>query len=258
MKYLMNRILCTCLLLLLGSKATMADDGMWLLALLKKYNAVELKHLGLQIPVEDLSGETEGALSETVVAFGTGCTASLISNSGLIITNYHCSYSAIQQHDNASLNIAGKGFWASTNSKELPIRDLRITLNKRIVDITDEVGKQLPAGFSVAEFQDMVKKTAETYQKKFPECRINTRIYRNKSIIVLYVQQQYDDVRLVGVAPKNIAKFGGETDNWMWPRHSADFAFFRVYAGKDGKPAKYNRSNVPLRLAITYRFLQQV
>src|SRR6188508_1561219 len=106
MKNLMNRILCTCLLLLLGSKATMADDGMWLLALLKKYNAVELKHLGLQIPVEDLSGETEGALSETVVAFGTGCTASIISNSGLIITNYHCSYGAIQQHDNATLNIA--------------------------------------------------------------------------------------------------------------------------------------------------------
>lgn len=213
-----------------------ADEGMWLLSMLKKYNADELYKMGLKIPVERISGGN-AALSEAVVSFGGGCSGSVISDQGLIVTNYHCSYGAIQQHTSVKNDIAGKGFWASDFRQELPVSGLKITVTKKIIDISDE-----------AKTQPLATVTKK-YQQQYPGCKIITRSYRNNSIVVLYVQVDYTDVRLVGLAPKNIAKFGGETDNWMWPRHSADFAFFRVYTNAAGQPAAYSASNVPLKAA---------
>jgi hypothetical protein len=223
-----------------------ADDGMWLLALLKRYNAQELKAMGLKIPIEQLTGETEGAISEAVIAFDKGCTGSIISNNGLILTNYHCSYSAIQQYVSPTNDIFQNGFWAKSTQEELPVSGLTITINKRILDVSDEVKSQMNNTTSSGnKVQDAMAAVSEKYKKQYPQYKIQIKPYKNSSIFVLYLQQQYSDVRLVGVAPKNVTKFGGETDNWMWPRQSCDFAFFRVY-GKNGAPASYAPTNTPL------------
>ncbi|MDH7463231.1 S46 family peptidase [Chitinophagaceae bacterium 26-R-25] len=223
-----------------------ADDGMWLLALLKRYNAQELKAMGLKIPVEQLTGENEGALSEAVIAFDKGCTGSIISNNGLILTNYHCSYSAIQQYVGPTNDIFQTGFWAKSTQEELPVSGLTITINKKILDITDEVKSQMSNATSSNKLQDVMTAITEKYKKQYPQYKSQIRPYKNNSIFILYLQLQYNDVRMVGVAPKNVTKFGGETDNWMWPRQSADFAFFRVYGNKSGAPASYSPANVPL------------
>lgn len=222
-----------------------ADDGMWLLALLKRYNAQELKAMGLKIPIEQLTGENEGAISEAVIAFDKGCTGSIISSNGLILTNYHCSYSAIQQYVNPTNDIFQNGFWAKSTQEELPVSGLTITINKKILDITNEVESQMNNSTSSHRLQDAIATATEKYKKQYPQYKIQIKPYKNNSIFVLYLQLQYSDVRLVGVAPKNVAKFGGETDNWMWPRQSCDFAFFRVY-GKNGVPASYAPTNTPL------------
>ncbi|POY37373.1 hypothetical protein C3K47_06315 [Solitalea longa] len=217
-----------------------ADEGMWLLALLKKNNADEMKAMGLNIPIEKITGD-DGALSESVIGFGSGCTGSIISGSGLILTNYHCSYSAIQQYVTPTNDIFQNGFWANTTEQELPVHDLTITINKKILDITAEI-----KGASDGNFKDAMDAVSKKYQQKYPKYKVLIKSYKNNSLFVLFLQLQYKDVRFVGVAPKNVAKFGGETDNWMWPRHSADFAFFRVYADKNGAPAAYSKNNVPL------------
>jgi hypothetical protein len=232
-------------MLLITASTSWADDGMWLLALLNKYNAAELKHMGLKIPVEDISGEKDGSLSEAVVTFGSGCTGSIISSQGLILTNYHCSYSAIQQLNNPSRDISNKGYWAKSNGQEMPVSGLSITINKRILDITAEV-KTLLSTLTPASIKQASEQVKAKYEKTYPQYRAIIKSYKNNSLFVLFLQVQYNDIRLVGLAPKDVAKFGGETDNWMWPRHSADFAFFRVYGDKNGNPASFNSSNKPL------------
>lgn len=225
-----------------------ADEGMWLLALLKQYNAEELKAMGLKIPVEKLTGESEGALSEAVVAFGSGCTGSFISGSGLVLTNYHCSYGAIQQYLSSSNDITGNGYWAARQSDELAVSNLAITINKKIMDVTAEVKAQLRDVADANSIKKAVAAVTSKYERLHPGYHILIKPYRNNTLFVLFLQLQYRDVRLVGVPPREVAKFGGETDNWMWPRQSADFAYFRVYADKNGKPAPYSKSNVPLQV----------
>ncbi|SMO31896.1 S46 family peptidase [Solitalea koreensis] len=223
-----------------------ADEGMWLLALLKKNNAKEMKAMGLNIPIEKITGE-DGALSESVVGFGSGCTGSIISGSGLILTNYHCAYSAIQQYVSPTNDIFQNGYWAKTEEQELRVNDLIITVNKKILDISDEVKAQLQNSTSEAgNVRKAMEAVSQKYQQQYPKYKILIKPYKNNSLFVLFIQLQYSDVRFVGVAPKNVTKFGGETDNWMWPRHSADFAFFRIYADKNGAPAAYSKTNVPL------------
>ncbi len=235
------------LLLVQTSLSVFANEGMWLLSMLMKYNAEELRRMGLKIPAEMLTGENPGALSEAVVAFGSGCTGSLISDQGLILTNYHCSYGAIQQHNTAVADITRNGFWAQSQKEELPVNGLTITINRKIIDISAEVQKIINAsGPNKISSKDALATLVDTYQKQYPQLKVLTRSYKNNSLFVLYLQQQYHDVRLVGLGPKNITKFGGESDNWTWPRQSADFAYFRVYASKTGSPAAYNSANVPL------------
>ncbi|SMC88118.1 S46 family peptidase [Pedobacter nyackensis] len=233
-------------LLLSFSGQLRADEGMWLLALLKQQNAEELKAMGLKIPIEKLTGENEGALTEAVVAFGSGCTGSLISGSGLVLTNYHCSYGAIQQYISPTNDIFKKGYWAAKEGEELPVGDLAITINKKILDVTAEVKANSQDVSDVNSINKAIKAVSQKYAQKYPGYKISIRPYKDNTLFVLFLQLQYRDVRLVGVPPKNVAKFGGETDNWMWPRQSADFAYFRVYADKNGKPAVYSKSNVPL------------
>jgi hypothetical protein len=231
-----------------------ADDGMWLLALLKRYNAQELKAMGLKIPIEKLTGESEGSISESVIAFDKGCTGSIISGSGLILTNYHCAYGAIQQYVGPTNDIFQNGFWAKSTGEELPVNGLTITINKKILDVTDEVKNQPTAASSTGgKFQDAIAAVSQKYKQQYPQYKVSIKAYKNNGVFVLYLQQQYSDVRLVGVAPKNVAKFGGETDNWMWPRQSCDFAFFRVYGDKNGAAVPYSPTNVPVAVKTYLR-----
>jgi len=226
-----------------------ADEGMWLLALLKKQNAERLKAMGLKIPIDELMGTTEGALSESVIAFGSGCTGSIISNTGLILTNYHCSYDAIQQYVSPTSDIYKNGYWATDQLHELPIKGLSITINKKILDVSDEVTELISKGNSkINSIRDAQLLIAKKYQAQYPKYRVVIKAYKNNTLFVLFLQLNYEDVRMVGVPPKDVAKFGGETDNFMWPRHSADFAYFRVYADKNGMPAAFSKANIPLQV----------
>ena len=221
-----------------------ADEGMWLLSLLKKNNEAAMKELGLQIPVEEIMGDPEGALCQAVVSFGSGCTASLISDKGLLLTNYHCSYSAIQQLSSLEHNLFENGFWARSHETELPVKGLSIVLNKKIIDISDEVNARLEAS---GRSNENTRKAMDEVAAKHATRGLKNMVksYKNGSIHILYQQQVFEDIRLVGVPPRSVAKFGGETDNWMWPRHSADFAYFRVYVSKEGNPATYAGDNIP-------------
>jgi hypothetical protein len=225
-----------------------ADEGMWLLALLKKQNAEQLKAMGLKVPLDKLSGTADGALSESVIAFGSGCTGSVISNEGLVLTNYHCSYDAIQQYVTPTTDIYKSGYWASNQTQELPVKGLSVTINKKILDITAEVNGLLKAEASSAAHANVLTAISKKYQVKYPSYKVVIKSYKHNSIFVLFLQLRYDDVRMVGVPPKIVAKFGGETDNWMWPRQSADFAYFRIYTNKNGLPAAFSKTNIPLQV----------
>lgn len=245
-KHILSRLLL--FIFLLPFTELRADEGMWLLALLKKQNADALKSMGLKTPIDQLSGATDGALSESVIAFGSGCTASIISNKGLVLTNYHCSYDAIQQYITPTTDIYKNGYWANNQAQELNVKGLSVTINKKIVDITDEVKLFQNTQTSRPSSSEAQAAIAKKYQLKYPNFKTLIKTYKNNSISVLFLQLRYDDVRLVGVPPKNVAKFGGETDNWMWPRQSADFAYFRIYGNKAGMPAPYSSNNIPLEV----------
>lgn len=224
-----------------------ADEGMWLVSLIKKHNASALKELGLEIPPEQLTGENLSSPSLSVVRFGSGCTGSFISKDGLLLTNYHCSYSAIHQLSNSGRDIYEKGFWALERKDELPVKGISVTVNIAIFDVSGEVLPSGSATLSAAGIREGIGIVESGYKKRYPKYKTTIKSYNNNKIFIVYIQQIFKDVRLVGVAPKNIAKFGGETDNWMWPRHSADFALFRIYADTKGNPSDYSPSNVPLK-----------
>lgn len=202
---------------------------MWLLPTVQEVNGKDLKEKGLAIPVGSLSGEDD-ALADAVIQFGQGCTASFISSTGLVLTNYHCAYSAIQALDNPKRNLWMNGYWASSYNEELKSPGTFVTVNKKIIDVSAEFAALCSKSPTKSEIQNAEKRLEANYKKRYPAPhKILIRSYNHHKIVTLYVQEQYNDVRLVGIAPKAVAKFGGETDNWMWPRHSGDFALFRVY-----------------------------
>lgn len=250
----MKKMIILVTMICFASITAKADEGMWLLPLLKKYNAQQLKEMGLTIPVEQLSGMDPDGIAASVVMFGSGCTGSILSENGLVLTNYHCSYDAIRQHSSAQRDIFKLGFWAADTKQELPVSGLSVTINRKVIDISVEMKDLLadPSKWAKAGEKD-ISKAAITllnnrYQRLFPGMSLLFRSYFNNKLHVLYVQEKFDDIRLVGIAPKSVAKFGGETDNWKWPRQSADFAVFRIYASASGKPASYAPTNVPLKM----------
>lgn len=219
-----------------------ADEGMWLLSRLKQHNEAQMKKLGLKIPVEYIVD----SLSRAIISYNGSGTASFISRDGLLVTNYHCAYAAIQQCSSDERNYIRDGFWAMNQSEEIPLKGVDISINQVIKDISEEVNAKLADVKSEhrARFE-VVNGIAEKYRKQYSGMKVNIRSYRDYTLHVLYVMRSFQDVRLVGVPPFAIAKFGGETDNWTWPRHGCDFAFLRVYVSKDGKSTGYQVNNVP-------------
>ncbi len=225
-----------------------ADEGMWLPQLLQKLNESRMKSLGMKITAEDIYSINKGSLKDAVVSFGGFCTGDVISSKGLVLTNHHCGFDVIQNHSSTQNNYIRDGFWAKNNGEEIPNKGLFVTFIVRIDDVTNaamagvmksmtESERQSVIDKNLAEINRNVKK--ETIQQSF------TRGFFEGNQYYLFVTETYKDVRLVGAPPSSIGNFGKDTDNWVWPRQTGDFSMFRIYAGKDNKPADYSPENVP-------------
>ena len=234
-----------------------ADEGMWLLQLMKQQNSIDLmKKQGLKLEADDLYKPNGVSLKDAVGIFGGGCTGEIISPEGLILTNHHCGYASIQQHSSVEHDYLTDGFWAKSRAEELPTPGLKFRFVHRIVDITDLVNAKVKAG-EVNEYEAMTSKflgklAKEELEKSDlkgkPGIEVRALPFYAGNKYYLFYYKVYSDVRMVAAPPSSVGKFGGETDNWMWPRHTGDFSLFRIYADKDGRPAAYSADNVPLRV----------
>ena len=240
-------------LLLIGLAISMimpnlfADEGMWLPLLLKKKEA-DMQKKGMRISAEDIYNVNNASLKDAVMLFGTGCTGEFVSSQGLLLTNHHCGYSFIVSHSTVERDYLTNGFWAMSREQELPCRGLTITRLVYMEDVTSRVLEGVSDDMTEQKRQTLIEANIEKVKAKATEGNHYTAVikpfyYGNQYF--MYVNEVFKDVRLVGAPPSNIGKFGGDTDNWMWPRHTGDFSVFRVYADKDGKPAEYSKDNVP-------------
>lgn len=223
-----------------------ADEGMWIPMLIGK-NYEEMKKMGLKLSAEDLYHTNNASLKDAIVHFGGGCTGEIISPNGLLITNHHCGYGQIADLSTVEQNYLEDGFWAKNHEQELPAKGLSVKFLVRMEDVTEEVMKALDRGNEKKQAK-LFSKTIESLEKKATENgRYSAQVssYFNGNQYILLVYETFTDVRLVATPPKSLGKYGGDTDNWIWPRHTADFSVFRVYAGKDNKPAAYSKANVP-------------
>ncbi|MCD8293574.1 MAG: S46 family peptidase [Prevotellaceae bacterium] len=250
--------------------AVKADEGMWLLKLMKQQNSIELmKQQGLLLEADDLYNPDGVSLKDAVGIFGGGCTGEIISPEGLILTNHHCGYASIQQHSSVEHDYLTDGFWAMNRSEELPTPGLKFTFVDRIVNITDLVNGKIASG-EVSEAEAMSRpflqqiandELAQSDLAGKPGIEAHALPFYAGNQYYLFYYKVYSDVRMVAAPPSSVGKFGGETDNWMWPRHTGDFSMFRIYADKDGEPAEYSPENVPLQtkkyLPISIKGLQE-
>ncbi|MET3880099.1 S46 family peptidase [Chitinophaga sp. OAE865] len=246
---IMKPVLLVVLLLVLA-RHTYATEGMWLPQLLSGLNEKEMKGMGMKITAADIYSINKGSLKDAIVSFGGFCTAEVISGQGLLLTNHHCGYDAIQKHSSLQNNFLENGFWAKSAVEELPNPGLFATFIVRIDDVTKAALQDVTPGMSERERQSAIdRRLNEIRQQARHESWQETMIkpFYEGNQYFLFVTETYRDVRLVGAPPSSIGKFGSDTDNWVWPRHTGDFSMFRIYAGKDGRPAPYSKDNVPLK-----------
>ena len=236
--------------LLVSSSLAKADEGMWLLPLLQKYNIATMQSMGLELSAEDLYSINNTSLKDAIVIFGGGCTGEIISDKGLILTNHHCGYGAIQSHSSTEHDYLKDGFLAMSMDEEIPTPGLSVTFLARIEDVTDKVTKSVKSKMTEEERSKEIEEAAKEIEKEATEGNhymATVRSYYGGNKYYLLVYERFTDVRMVGAPPSSIGKFGADTDNWMWPRHTGDFSMFRVYADKDNKPADYSPDNVPYK-----------
>ncbi|MES2629149.1 MAG: S46 family peptidase, partial [Bacteroidota bacterium] len=235
-------------LLLLGSLSLTAHEGMWIPTLLAKLNESEMKTMGMRLSAEDIYSINKSSLKDAIVQFNGGCTAEVISKEGLILTNHHCGYGQIQQHSSLQNDYLKNGFWAYNRSEELKNPGVTATFIVYIENVTEQIldGVQEAGANKNQVIARNISKTVEeaTKNKKY-EAVIKPFYYGNEYYMI--VTKTYKDVRLVGAPPSAIGKFGGDTDNWVWPRHTGDFSLFRIYAGADNQPADISDKNVPYK-----------
>jgi hypothetical protein len=227
-----------------------ADEGMWLLPLIQKLNIDTMHSLGFKLSAEDIYSINNSSLKDAIVIFGGGCTGEIVSNEGLLLTNHHCGYDAIQNHSSVEHNYLEDGFWAMNRKEELPNPDLSVTFLVRVEDVSDQILIGISSSMSeekrserIAFISDSIVKAAILGTQY--EAEVESMFGGNN--YYLFVYEIYNDVRLVGAPPSSVGKFGHDTDNWMWPRHTGDFSVFRVYSSPEGKPAVYSEENVPLK-----------
>ena len=246
----MKRLL-TLLAMVCITFSAVADEGMWLLPYIKKMNEKDMKAHGAKLKAEDIYSATKSSLKDAIVIFGGGCTGEIVSPNGLLFTNHHCGYDAIQKLSSVEHDYLKDGFWAMNNAEELPAEGLAVRFVRHIWDVTADIKSNIPSTASEQEYNNMVATNLEALtaelEAKYPGYNIVIPSFFGNNQFFAFAYETYTDVRLVGTPPSSIGKFGGDTDNWMWPRHTGDFSVFRVYAGKDNRPAAYSPDNVPYK-----------
>ena len=236
------------LLLFLSFSAFAQQDGMWVPSLLEGMNEKEMKSLGMKMSAKDIYDVNKSSLKDAVPHFNGGCTSEVISSKGLLLTNHHCGYSQIQSHSTVENDYLEKGFWAMNLNEELPNEDLVVTFIVKIEDVTSKVLENTKDLTNEADKQKKIQENISSLNNSLPkeawqENRIRTFFDGNQYI--WFITETFKDVRLVGAPPSSIGKFGSDTDNWVWPRHTGDFSLFRIYADKNNRPAVYSKDNVP-------------
>ncbi|MCX4358022.1 MAG: S46 family peptidase [Rikenellaceae bacterium] len=247
-----KRLFAALLLSFAWVSTALADEGMWLLPYIQKLNIADMKAKGLKLEAEDIYSANGSSLKDAIVIFGGGCTGEVVSDQGLVFTNHHCGYGAIQQHSTVEHDYLKDGFWAASFAEELPTPGLQVTFIRHIEDVTDRVLAKVNDGMSAEKRAETIKKNIDKITSKlklgaFETAQVQEMLGGNQYI--LFVKQVFTDIRMVGAPPSSIGKFGGDTDNWMWPRHTGDFSIFRIYADKDNNPAAYSPDNVPYKPA---------
>ena len=245
-----TRLALIAALTMMFSWSVRADEGMWLPSLISQRIA-DMQEKGFKLEAEDIYSINQASLKDAVVLFGRGCTGELISPEGLLLTNHHCGYAQIQKHSSVEHDYLKDGFWAMNRSEELPNPGLSVSFLERMEDVTDKVLEGYEPGMTEDQRVRIVRENSNaliseaTKEGKGLRATVEALYYGNQYF--LFVYRQYEDVRLVGAPPSSIGKFGGDTDNWMWPRHTGDFSMFRIYADKDNNPAPYSEDNVPYK-----------
>lgn len=248
MMKVLKALVLLCLFIL--SQQLKAGEGMWLPILLEQLNQKEMQDMGMRISAKDIYSINNSSLKDAIVLFGSGCTAEIVSDQGLILTNHHCGYGRIQNHSSLEHDYLKYGFWAKDMNEELSNPGLTVSLLVRMEDVTSKALEGIIPAMSEAERKNRIAENCVKIQAKAAEgthYQTVVRPYFAGNEYYLLVYEVFQDVRLVGAPPSNIGKFGGDTDNWMWPRHTGDFSVFRIYADKDNKPAPYSKENVPYK-----------
>ena len=235
----MKRIITIITALTLFAGSAFADEGMWLLPLIQKMNGKDMKQLGCELSPKQIYN-INNSLKDAIVQFGNGCTGEIISKEGLLVTNHHCGYGNIQKLSSVEHDYLKDGYWAMNRSEELPCEGLTVTFLEYMKDVTSVIEK-------AEDKEEAAEKLMEKAEKDNPYCKARIETFYNENVYYLIVYKVYKDVRFVGAPPSSIGKFGADTDNWMWPRHTGDFSMFRVYADAKGNPAEYSPENVPLK-----------
>ena len=243
------RISVTIILISLGN-LLFAGDGMWLPLLLKALNEGEMQSMGMKLSAEDIYSVNQGSLKDAIVHFGGFCTSEVISDQGLLLTNHHCGYSQIQSHSSLENNLLKDGFWAATKKDELANPGLFARFITRMDDISDEVLAGVSKDMDEVTRQSIIDKNIDSIRGSIRLMEFHDIIirpfYQGNQYFIFYTTT-FNDVRLVGTPPESIGKFGADTDNWVWPRHTGDFSLFRIYAGPNNEPADYSENNVPYK-----------
>lgn len=227
-----------------------ADEGMWLMMLVKRLNGQDLQKKGLKLTAEEIYSANRSSLKDAIVQFGGGCTAEMVSKEGLLFTNHHCGYGNIAALSTPQKDHLTNGFWAMNRKEELPAKGLSVRFLVRMDDVTSRINSKLNNTMSAKNRRDAIDAEYKAIQNENSEngkYTVVVRDFYNGNEFYYFVYQDFKDVRLVGTPPNSLGKFGGDTDNWEWPRHTADFAVFRVYADANGNPAEYSPNNVPLK-----------
>lgn len=237
-------------LLLLPFTVVRADEGMWFLMHIDRLNHRDMQKMGLQLTSEEIYSINHSSLKDAIVQFGGGCTAEIVSKDGLVLTNHHCGYGAIAELSTPEHDYLTNGFWARSKQEELKPKSLSVRFFVRMDDVSKRILSKVNDQMSEFEREQVINREIARIEQENSEGGkyvVSVKSFYNGNEYYYFVYQDYNDVRLVGTPPNSIGKFGGDTDNWEWPRHTGDFSLFRVYADREGNPAEYDENNVPLK-----------
>jgi len=244
------KLIAATLLIVLQASISHADEGMWIPMLLEQLNEKEMQDMGMRITAKDIYDINNSSMKDAILLFGGGCTAEIISEEGLILTNHHCGYRAIQSHSTIEHDYLTDGFWAMNRKEELSNPGLKVTRLVRMDDVTTRMLEGIEEDMTQKLRDSLLKIKGDEIKKeaeKDTHFKAYVRPFYYGNEYYLFVTEVFTDIRLVGAPPSNIGKFGGDTDNWMWPRHTGDFSLFRIYVNKDNEPAKYADDNIPYK-----------